>query len=97
METEGFQEKLQQHWDNSCRAKGYHPRQGMETRYTEAGDCYNPLPGFGRVQFEARFGWIAVLSFWGGWKREIYQYVKLDTALVADPMAKVDVDATAQS
>jgi len=73
---------LQQRWDDACRAKGYPPRKGMETRYLADGWVYYLLPGYGRVQFDERLGWIAVLAV-QGFKEELYKYVKLDATGVA--------------
>lgn len=88
-----FEEKLQDRWNSVCRAKGYVPSGGLQTRYTEDGSVYHPLPGFGRVHFDARWGWIAILSTWGI-GGEVYQYVKLDEALVAAAGASIETEVS---
>jgi hypothetical protein len=72
-----FRDNLQQAWDERCRAKGYIPRGGMETRYTDSSDAYQLVAGYGRVQFDTQLGWIVVLSV-QGWEEHPYQYVKCD-------------------
>ena len=72
-----FRENLQEAWDMRCKSRGYIPRGGMETRFTETGDMYYILGGFGRVEHDNHLGWIIVLSV-QGFDEKPYQYVKCD-------------------
>lgn len=73
-----LRDNLQRAWDERCRAKGYIPRGGIETRYTPDGDAYQLVPGYGRVQYDDQLGWIIVMSVRGFDGSIVYQYVKCD-------------------